>query len=40
LRRLYESETGKAVVIEKEPKQNPNVASALDRKGEVAAIRV
>jgi hypothetical protein len=39
LRRLYESETGKAVVLEKKPKQSPvNVASVLDHKGGVATI--
>jgi O-antigen ligase/polysaccharide polymerase Wzy-like membrane protein len=37
LRRLYESETGKAVVLEKQPKQRrKNVASVLDYKGGVA----
>jgi len=39
LRRLYESETGKAVVLEKHSKQkHVNVASVLDRKGGVASI--
>jgi len=39
LRRLYESETGKAVVLEKQPKQHPlNVASVLDHKGGVETI--
>jgi len=37
LRRIYESETGKAVVLEKHSKQkHVNVASVLDRKGGVA----
>jgi putative inorganic carbon (HCO3(-)) transporter len=39
LRRLYESETGKAVALEKQPKQSHvNVASVLDHKGGVATI--
>ncbi|HVS83793.1 MAG TPA: O-antigen ligase family protein [Pyrinomonadaceae bacterium] len=39
LRRLYESETGKAVVLEKQPKQSQvNVASVLDHRGGVATI--
>jgi hypothetical protein len=39
LRRLYESETGKAVVLEKQPKQSQvNVASVLDHKGGVVTI--
>ena len=39
LRRLYESETGKAVVLEKQPQQNHvNVVSVLDHKGGVATI--
>ena len=39
LRRLYESETGKAVVLEKRRKQSQvNVASVLDHKGGVATI--
>jgi hypothetical protein len=39
LRRLYESETGKAVVIEKQPKQSQgSVASVLEHKGGVASI--
>jgi hypothetical protein len=39
LRRLYESETAKPVVLEKLLKQSQvNVASALDRKGGVATI--
>ncbi|HXL80162.1 MAG TPA: O-antigen ligase family protein [Pyrinomonadaceae bacterium] len=38
LRRLYESETGRAVVIEKQPKQSQDGASVLDHKGGVATI--
>ena len=39
LRRLYEAETGREVVIEKKPKRSHvNVASVLDRKGGVATI--
>jgi len=39
LRRLYEAETGKAVVFEKRPKQRQvNVASVLDHKGGGATI--
>jgi hypothetical protein len=39
LRRLYESETGKAVVVEKKPKPSQvNVAPVLDHKGGVATI--
>jgi O-antigen ligase len=37
LRRLYESETGKAVVLEKQPKERPvNLPTALDHDREVA----
>jgi hypothetical protein len=39
LRRLYESETGRAVVVEKKPKRSQmQLASVLDHKGRVASI--
>jgi putative inorganic carbon (HCO3(-)) transporter len=41
LRRLYESETGKAIVIEKQPKQSQvSLPTALDHQSGVATIRV
>ena len=41
LRRLYESETGKTVVVEKKPKRSQvNGAPVLDHKGGVATIRL